>query len=144
MNQPGRDALLDALLARYRRYGLPLPPDSAPLVRLGSRKDIGFLLDHDPGGPRYLLGTQEFTQTPGSERLEPVEPLPDLADQLCPAWVQSRGYFPINTTLALAFQCQARKWCALAERLLERGLREHCGRCSPKRRGPWGCATGPS
>src|SRR3954447_14173004 len=121
--------MLDALLARYRRYGFPLPPASAPLVRLRPTKGIGFLLDHGPDGPRYLLGTQEFTQPQSSAWPTPVEPAPELVEQLLPAWVQNHaGYFPINTTLALAFQCHARGWRELADRLLERGLQEHCGR----------------
>jgi hypothetical protein len=121
--------MLDALLARYRRYGLPLPADSAPLVWLGPRKRVGFLLDRGPDAPRYLLGTQEFTWPQCNPRPEPVEPTPELADQLHPAWVHADdGCFPSNTTLALAIHCHARGWTALADRLLERGLREHCGR----------------
>jgi hypothetical protein len=121
--------MLDALLARYRRYRLPVPPDSAPLVRLGPTKNVGFLLGRDPDGPRYLLGTQELTHSQPDARPEPAAPVPELADLLYPAWAPPFGEcFPTNITLALAFQCHARGWGELADRLLERGLREHCGR----------------
>jgi hypothetical protein len=121
---------LDTLLADYRAYGLPLPPDDAKLVRFESGGRyilngklmpptyfLGFLLR--PGAkdkPALLLvGTQEI-RIASNETVEVVEPKPALVRNIDLAyWEQAT--FTSNAGLAIALQCKARGWNALAQEL---------------------------
>src|SRR5262245_53452280 len=58
---------LDQLLADYRGYGLPLPPENAKLVRFGS--GIGHIIDGKRMPPTYFLG---FLLQPGTKDKPPL------------------------------------------------------------------------
>jgi hypothetical protein len=131
---------LGGLLADYRAYGLPLPPADARLVRFESGGGsiangkqtppeyfLGFLLQ--PGTkdrqPLLLAGTQQLHVTSG-RTVDPVEPKPELVDGLDVTYWDDPA-FESNAGLAIALQCQARGWDALAQRLWAAGLRHSSG-----------------
>jgi hypothetical protein len=128
------DASIDELLSLYCAYKLPLPPDSAKLVRcesgwrsvdkLGNETSLdylGFLLkpatsDH----PAVLLvGTRTFTLQSPKSKITPVEPNPAFAKD--PKIKEKQDMFGLNSNLALALQCKSRGWDDLARALLENG-----------------------
>jgi hypothetical protein len=119
---------LDQLLADYRAYGLPLPPDHAKLVRFesGGRHILndelmpptyflGFLLQPSskskPG--LLLVGTDEVSV---ASPYKTVKPTPDLVKGLDLSW-WGHSTFDSNAGLALALQCKARGWDRLAQEL---------------------------
>jgi hypothetical protein len=131
---------LDQLLLDYRGYGLPLPPDDAKLVRFESGGRyilndklmpptyfLGFLLR--PGikdRPALLLvGTQEI-QLESFKTIEFVEAKPELVKSLDPQW-RGQATFEMNAGLAIALQCEARGWKALAQELWASSLKQKSG-----------------
>jgi hypothetical protein len=121
----------DQLLADYRAYGLPLPPEDAKLVRFvsgggGIVNDklmpptyfLGFLIE--PG--KLLVGTQEYRLGPG----EIVEPKPELVKNIEPRW-WGPATFGMNDGLAIALQCKARGWNDLARELWTVSIKQFCG-----------------
>lgn len=131
---------LDHLLADYRGYGLPLPPDDAKLVRFesGGRTIVngkltpptyflGFLLRPATKDKRaqLLVGTQEIAVRFG-ESVESVDPKPQLVNNIdIDFW--ERAAFPSNAGLAVALQCKARGWDALAQQLWTSSLKNAIG-----------------
>ena len=131
---------LEQLLADYRGYGLPLPPDDAKLVRFesGGRGIVngkltpptyflGFLLR--PGTkdkPALLLvGTREIRLN-SSETVEAVDPKQELVNNIdLGYWEQAT--FESNAGLAVALQCKARGWNTLAQQLWTSSLKNASG-----------------
>ncbi len=130
---------LDGLLAVYREYGLPLPPEGAELVRVvsgwvpeGPGRDstpgyvLGFRLS--PRGararPRLLIGTEVYEPDPVWHKFEVVSPGVDLR-AVHPRW-QGRA-FPLNAGLATAIQCQALGHRRLARELLAHSVEQGAG-----------------
>jgi hypothetical protein len=128
------------LLADYRGYGLPLPPDDAKLVRFESGGStvingkltppsyfLGFLLraatTDNPG--LLLVGTQE-RRLHLSEAVEVVEPTPELLKDIEFSW-WGQSTFDMNFGLAIALQCKARSWHALAQELWTSSLQRDYG-----------------
>ncbi len=131
---------LDQFLADYRGYGLPLPPDDAKLVRFESGGRyilndklmpptyyVGFLLQaRSKDKPALLLvGTQEITLD-SSKTIEFVEPKRDLLKSIDLSWWEPVP-FKSNAGLAIALQCKARGWNALAQELWEESLKQNAG-----------------
>jgi hypothetical protein len=134
------ESSLAGLLAAYRDYGLPLPPDDARLVRFESGGRyvlngklmpptyfLGFLLPPSAGDkqPVLLVGTRQVLDA-ARRTIEPVDAKPELVDGL------DLGYWPSapfesNTGLAVALQCKARGWDALADRLWAASLKHTSG-----------------
>ncbi len=124
---------LDALLAAYREYGLPLPPRDARLVRVESRRVVvppddklvtkyalGFLLPSASAQDRHrvLVGTEVLETGPDWLKVEAGRP--DDADLKDIDPTRGHGpYFAVNAGLATAVQCHARGWHRLAQRLLD-------------------------
>lgn len=121
---------LDQLLADYRHYGLPLPPEEAKLVRFESGGGyiindklmppsyfLGFLLrpatkDH----PALLLvGTQEIN-VESFKTIEVVEPKAELVKRIDLRFWE-HATFESNAGLTIALQCKARGWNTLAQEL---------------------------
>jgi hypothetical protein len=134
---------LDALLASYKEYGLPLPPKDAQLVRVAAHRVIlfprkefitryalGFRLPPGaaPAPPRVLVGTEVYEPDPVWQPPEAVRP--DAADLkgISPRW--HGGAFPLNAGLATAIQCHALGHTRLARRLLAHSLTQE-GDLSP-------------
>jgi hypothetical protein len=132
---------LDSLLADYRRYGLPLPPGDAKLVRFEyggqyingkptpTTYFLGFLLR--PGTkdnpPLLLVGTQEHRLSVfETETMEFVEPKPELVKSLDLFW-WGKSTFDMNAGPAIALQCKARGWNALAQELWTSSLKQDSG-----------------
>jgi hypothetical protein len=131
---------IDQLLVDYQGYGLPLPPDHAKLVRFesGGRHILndklmpptyflGFLLrPATKGNPGLLLvGTQE-TRLDSFKGVEVVEPKPELVKSIdLRRWGQAT--FELNDGLAIALQCKARGWTALAQELWTSSLKRASG-----------------
>jgi hypothetical protein len=128
----GPDVSLGELLALYRGYDLPLPPDWARLVRFESGwrsvdetgKEtpldyLGFLIK--PATANHpavaLVGTREMTLKPTGLKIRPVDPSPALAKD--PTIKDAEYPFGLNSALALAIQCKARRWDDLGRSLLE-------------------------
>jgi hypothetical protein len=118
------DGRLDRLLAVYEKYGLPLPPPGAPLVRYrmggaekeGPRYGLAFQLAPAKGDrPALILsGTDDPEPAPPGAPVEVVE-MPD------PARFGNDNWF---TDVAFAVQCHARGWHPLAREALTRYLAE--------------------
>jgi hypothetical protein len=119
----------DALLKQYKDFGLPFPPDDAPLVYVDRHlRCPGFALKLNVEGARadVLSGTQHgYRQTILIVPPEDVE-APETFARICMDWSTPLG--AINVALPAAIQCRARGWNTLAERLLEKGLSETVGR----------------
>jgi hypothetical protein len=131
---------LDQLLADYRAYGLPLPPADARLVRFesggrgivnGKRMPpeffLGFLVQPENKEKQavVLAGTREVRLWRRST-VEPVDPKPDLVDGIDIRYHHD-PVFESNAGLAVALQCKARGWDALAERLWAASLKHGTG-----------------
>jgi|GEM_PF-3373773 len=129
----------DALVGDYRAYGLPFPPDDAPLVRFecgdlavndglseAPNRFLGFLLKPSTNDEptRLLVGTH-LVELPPDRRYESVDPKPELADDL-PYW-HGPGIFHSNELLAIGLQCQVRGWPELAERLVQQAVKRDAG-----------------
>src|SRR5262249_20893571 len=95
---------LDALLAAYRTYGLPLPPAGAKLVRFENgwtsqnaegeeiiHHSLGFLLKEGTkdNPPIILLGTQEYRPECRNPKIRVVEPKASLAKEVDAQWSYS-------------------------------------------------------
>ena len=130
----------DQLLADYRGYGLPLPPEDAKLVRFESGGRyilndklmpptyfLGFLLQ--PGTkdnpPLLLVGTQEV-RLDAHKTVEVVEPKPELVKGIDLRW-WGQSTFEMNAGLAIALQCKARGWNDLAQELWTASLKQDSG-----------------
>lgn len=132
--------LLDLLLADYRSYGLPLPPENAKLVRFDSGVReyhgftlmprtyfLGFLLcpGNKDNPPLLLVGTQEY-RLESHERVEFPEPKPELVKSIYGGWCCGPTFL-LNTWLVVALQCKARGWSELAQVLWTSGLKKDSG-----------------
>jgi hypothetical protein len=130
----------EQLLADYRGYGLPLPPEDAKLVKFESGGRyilndklmpptyfLGFLLKSgDKDKPaRLLVGTQEF-DLESHKTVEVVEPKADLVKGIDPRW-WGRSTFELNSGLAIALQCKSRGWNDLARELWTVSLKQYTG-----------------
>jgi hypothetical protein len=132
---------LDTLLADYRGYGLPLPPDDAKLVRFEyggqyvngiptpTTYFLGFQLR--PGSkekpPLLLIGTLErYLTVAETKTVEVVEPKAELVKSLDLDW-WGQSTFDVNAGLAIALQCKARGWNVLAKELWTASLRKDIG-----------------
>jgi hypothetical protein len=131
---------LDKLLADYRTFGLPLPPDHAKLLRFESGGRyilndklmpptyfLGFLLcpatkDHSA---LLLVGTQEI-RLDRFEKVELVKPKPELVKSIELGW-WGQSTFEMNAGLAIALQCEARGWHGLAQELWKASLKRDSG-----------------
>lgn len=117
---------INQLLEVYRRFGLPLPPAEAPLVRVqvaggglvnGKAQPpehaLAFLVKSESDGTpvTVLLGTRE--QSPSYSTAATVMNPEKAALDSDDHW---------GTDLFLALQCKARGWDELAKRLLKRCL----------------------
>jgi hypothetical protein len=131
---------LEYSLAEYRRYGLPLPPADAPLVRFesGGRHVLngklmpptyllGFMLRRGTkeAPPVLLVGTEEVALR-AYQTIEIVKPTPELVKGLDLGWWRP-STFRSNAGLAIALQCKARGWDALAQKLWTLSLQEDIG-----------------
>jgi hypothetical protein len=127
---------LEQLLAQYRDFGLPLVPDGAKLVRfeltdryilngtlMSPTYGLGFLIraatKEDPAV--VLVGTETIQLDP-SRPVEFVEPKLELLKTI-EIRSYNRSAFPINDGLAIAMQCHARGWNALARELWASSLK---------------------
>ena len=126
------EASLDELLALYRAYTLPLPPDGARLVRFESgwwslgkngKKTpldyLGFLIkpataDHPAVA---LVGTREFTLRSTSSKNHPGQSESRARER--PDDQEAEYLFGLNSNLAFALQCKSRGWDGLAQAMLE-------------------------
>jgi len=125
-------------IALYRQYELPLPPTNALLcihehgdIRIVNGKRVQyrllvFALENLPVEKpvRCLVGIQEWTSSPG-DRLTPVSP--DVSDVRETEPMGFLDGFEFNVDFAMAIQCQARGWDALASYLLERSKTDYRG-----------------
>jgi hypothetical protein len=126
--------LLDRLLAVYRKYELPLPPDHAPLVKYAEAYavdedkkrhplvSLGFLTkEARPGNhAEILIGTSRRLVW-GNDQPKQVKPVPGVE-----AGIEIAGYgqFQTNACFATAIQCHARGWTELATKLFEMSMKE--------------------
>ena len=137
--QDNTDAILDQLLEDYRSYGLPFPPDEAPLVRINAGGSIkmpgeaarpfiylGFPLDPDPENkyPIVLLGPLEVARWNRTRMTRVTQPTPQAANNISTCLSEP---FPMKVGIATAVQCKARGWDQLAEALLDRTMISSCG-----------------
>ena len=118
---------MDELLRLYREFGLPLPPDNAPLVRtptgwsqqLAPGKNVpiftlGFLLKPAAGGKpaEILIGplrtARELPREDGNPT--PVNPAEVAIEKL--SFDAPDSTFPLDTALATALQCHARGYAS--------------------------------
>jgi hypothetical protein len=129
-----KKVVLDQLLAAYLKYGLPLPPKDAPLVRYETgettdEKDerkplisLGFLTK--AAGPQtqaeFLIGTRRIPAW-GNARPKEVKAEPGVETG---TEISAGGLFKTNAWLATALQCHSRGWTGFAIVLLERSLKE--------------------
>jgi hypothetical protein len=144
---------LDELLARYRDYALPLPPDDAKLVRFlyGSSTEpytgvstplyaLGFWLNHDARQetPEILVGPIMRARARDGENNIPEILNPDLVsmDGVEMKWIhKDRDLW--NPDLAVMIQCHARGYKKLTQQLAKRSLN------APSRgRGPSAVSSG--
>lgn len=131
---------LDQLLADYRTYGLPLPPEDARLVRFvsggGGSVDgkptpltysLGFLLQPATRDqpPLLLVGTQEVRFDADTQYVV-IEPTTEALKDVDPCW-RWESTFALNAGLAIALQCKARGWEPLARKLWALSLLHWCG-----------------
>jgi hypothetical protein len=136
----GIENSLDGLLADYRAYGLPLPPEDAKLVRFesGGRHILndklmpptyflGFLLrPATKDNPAVLLVGTEEIRLDAHKTVEVVEPKPELVTGIdVRRWGPS--IFELNAGLAVALQCKARGWNDLAQELWGVSVLRDCG-----------------
>lgn len=120
------------LLALYRTYELPLPPDGAALVRFesgwrsvdGNGKEtpldyLGFLIKPATADrPAVaLVGTREIPLKSTRSKVIPLGPNPALAKD--PTIKEADYLFGLNSNLAFAIQCKSRGWDGLAQAILE-------------------------
>jgi len=120
----------DQLLADYGQYDLPLPPESAKLVRFesGGRAVVndklmppthflGFQLEAaTKSNPALLLVGTHKMRLDRHTPVEIVEPKAELVKSIDVDW-RDRSTFGLNVGLAIALQCKARGWNELAEEL---------------------------
>ncbi len=127
---PPRDARvrLDEFLAEYRRYGLPLPPKDARLVRYETTPPHLFngkprpaqyslaFLTTEKSGPFLRRGIKcwEITKiTPDNKRVEPT------------ARSAREANGSVYDNLCFALQCHSLGWVDLAEELLAQAQEKH-------------------
>jgi hypothetical protein len=139
---PQRDARarLDALLAEYRRHGLPLPPANARLVRYRSNGEglfngevtppqhsLAFLVP-ETAGPYFWNGGRRWPVAMTDPPLSRVPPTVESAR------AADSGD---HETLFFALQCHARGWVALSADLLARSERHGAANTERLRREAW-------
>jgi hypothetical protein len=128
---------LDCLVTLYRQYGLPFPPEQAPLVRYPAAASRDWSFPDDPRRTCYALG---FLLRPatgagpvriqrGTRKFEPAadKPLSRLnAGELTGPGVAALTADLVEESygdLAMAVHCKVRGWDALAEALLAHARR---------------------
>ena len=126
--------ILDVLLDDYRAYGLPFPPEDAPLVRRKRsggvvngvqryRYTIAFAVEKADGTTEHWVGC-EPDPSGNSGEVEPVTPQPGvLVGSAVSDGATYDHRFRIYADLAFAVQCHARGWDDLARALLDRSNR---------------------
>jgi hypothetical protein len=145
-----KDELLNQLLADYKSYGLPFPPEEAELAILPSpsvsisngvrRQDMHlvFLLKRATTGSEaaYWYGCSPGPRWHSIE-LKPTNPTLASFNDTAPIPPDFRGDgFPVYHDLALAVQCYSKGWKDLGAALLERSRKppEDNSFIRPKRR----------
>lgn len=139
-------ARMDGLLALYRDWGLPLPPETAPLVQTptgGFRLvapgrtvpifTLGFLLKPAVGKTpaEVLAGPLRLECEPSEGDGKPTPVVPGRVAVAKLSFGSENSTFPLDTALATALQCHARGYRRLADDLLRRALRVRGGGQGP-------------
>jgi len=134
----GEDTL-DVLLKNYKAFGLPIPPESAKLVRIdtgwrtGDKGEqhiyvLGFLLN--PGAEKeqlqFQVGTIRVSEVRGYKQIEDIPPSADIVSEIRSEW-SSTALGGLNVGLATAIQCKARGWNDVAQALLDKSLNSYAG-----------------
>ena len=129
----------NVLLKKYEAFELPLPPESAKLVRIdtgwrtGNKGEqhiyvLGFLLNHgaEKERPQFLVGTIRVSDVNAYKLIEDIPPNEDIVVELRSEW-GSTSLGGLNVGLATAIQCKARGWNDVAQALLDKSLKSYAG-----------------
>lgn len=148
-----QDTVMERLLEIYREFGMPLPPDEAPLVQMtwgvvnrrpAPRRSgiiLGFLLKaaNSDSLDDALIGVLQLSKESEFERVNPtLVKAEDVEIESLKCDVHG-AFFPTNTALPTAIQCYARGELNLAQVLKEkaRETRIAGGPSHMRSNGPW-------
>ncbi len=129
-----REAELDRMVGDCRRFGMPFPPEGAPLVRIstaGFSADesgwrLGFRLGpgKSKGSDRVLLGSVVEEVDGEYVKIEEVRPWEKVLGSVR---LEDNSEFPVNWAVVGALQCRTLGWKSFGRALLRRSLEEEVG-----------------